>query len=125
MPGSLSPATDSARTHRRAEGSSPAVDRRCECRDHGPRFTRTRGPSALGPDCLRVVCSMIATQQTAREAERRFAVQIRIAVPPEGLGTQLDQMIAWLDANCGAASWSMAPSGTRGVVNDSLAIYFL
>jgi hypothetical protein len=68
---------------------------------------------------------MIATRQVARQAERRFAVRIRIAVPPEGLGSQIDQMIAWLDANCGAASWSMTPSGARGVVNDALAIYFL
>jgi hypothetical protein len=36
-----------------------------------------------------------------------------------------DQMTAWLAANCGANSWSMTPSGTYGVVNDSLAIYFL
>ena len=36
------------------------------------------------------------------EAERRFPVRIRIAVPPEGLGTQLDNMKWWLDANCGA-----------------------
>src|SRR5205085_221575 len=76
------------------------------------------------PDCLRVGCSMIATQQAAREAERRFAVRVRIAVPPEGLGSQLDQMIAWLDANCGPNSWSMTSCGTCGVVNDALAIYF-
>jgi len=68
---------------------------------------------------------MRAGQQAAHQAERRFAVRIRIAVPPEGLGSQLDQMIAWLNANCGADSWSMTPSGTCGVVNDALAIYFL
>ena len=67
---------------------------------------------------------MSAIQQVAREHERRFAVRIRIAVPPKGLGRQLDQMIAWLDTNFGAASWSMTPSGTNGVVNDALAIYF-
>jgi hypothetical protein len=49
----------------------------------------------------------MATQQTAREAEHRFAVRIRIAVPPEGLGSQLAQMVAWLDANCGPGSWSI------------------
>ena len=68
---------------------------------------------------------MSAKRQAARQTERRFAVRIRIAVPSEGLGSQLDQMTAWLDANCGADSWSMTPSGTCGVVNDSLAIYFL
>ena len=67
---------------------------------------------------------MSATQQTAHEAERQFAVWIRIGVPPEGLGSQLTQMIGWLDANCGAGSWSMTPSGTSGIVNDALAIYF-
>ena len=68
---------------------------------------------------------MMATQQTAREAERRFAVRVRIAVPAEGLGSQLDQMIAWLDANCGPGFCAMSPSGMSGVVNNSLAIYFL
>jgi hypothetical protein len=33
-------------------------------------------------------------------------------------------MIAWLDANCGPGFWAMAPSGTFGVMNDALAIYF-
>ena len=67
---------------------------------------------------------MMATQQTARVDERRFAVRVRIAVPAEGLGSQLDQMIAWLDANCGPGFWAMAPSGASGVVNDAVAIYF-
>lgn len=59
------------------------------------------------------------------EAERRFPARIRIAVPPQGLGQQLDQMTGWLDANCGAGNWAMTPAGLRGVVNDALAIYFL
>ena len=62
---------------------------------------------------------------TVRDAERRFPVRIRIAVPPEGLGGRLDQIIAWLDANCGADSWISTPSSTRGVVNDALAVYFV
>jgi len=48
------------------------------------------------------------------EAERRFPVRIRIAVPPEGLGVQLDNMKWWLDTNCGADNWAMTPSGLRG-----------
>ena len=68
---------------------------------------------------------MRAAQQAVRDAERRFPVRIRIAVPPEGLGGRLDQIIAWLDANCGADGWISTPSNTRGVVNDALAIYFL
>jgi hypothetical protein len=67
---------------------------------------------------------MRAAQQAARDAERRFPVRIRIAVPPEGLGSRLDQILAWLDDNCGADRWTSTPSSTRGVVNDALAIYF-
>src|SRR3954452_16022335 len=42
----------------------------------------------------------------------------------EGLGSRLDQMNAWLDANCGASGWTSTPSSTLGVVNDALAICF-
>ena len=34
------------------------------------------------------------------EAERRFPVRIRIAVPPDRLGSRLDQIKGWLDENC-------------------------
>ena len=57
------------------------------------------------------------------EAERRFPVRIRIGVPPDGLGSRLDGIKAWLDENCGANGWAMTPSGTRGVLNDALSIY--
>jgi hypothetical protein len=57
-------------------------------------------------------------------AERRFPVRIRIGVPPSGLGQRHTQMTAWLDENCGADSWTMTPSGTRGVLNDAVSIYF-
>jgi hypothetical protein len=56
--------------------------------------------------------------------ERRFPVRIHIAVPPEGLGQQHARMTAWLDENCGADGWAMTPSGTRGLLNDAVAIYF-
>jgi hypothetical protein len=68
---------------------------------------------------------MRAAQQAILDAERRFPVRIRIAVPPDGLGSRLNHIIAWLDANCGADDWILTPSSTRGVVNDALAIYFL
>jgi len=58
------------------------------------------------------------------EAERRFPVRIRIGVPPDGLGSRLDRIKAWLDENCGANRWAMTPSGTRGVLNDALSVYF-
>jgi hypothetical protein len=67
---------------------------------------------------------MRGTQQAAREAERRFAVRIRIAVPAAGFGERLDQMQGWLDQNTGADGWALTPSGIRGVVNDAVAIYF-
>jgi hypothetical protein len=34
-------------------------------------------------------------KQAVRDAERRLPVRVRIAVPPEGLGNRLDQIIAW------------------------------
>ena len=59
------------------------------------------------------------------EAEKRFPVRIKLAIPPAGLGDRLNQMNAWLDTNCGADGWAMTPAGLRGVVNDAMAIYFL
>ena len=58
------------------------------------------------------------------EAERRFPVRVRVAVPPEGLGTRTDRIRAWLDENCGADAWAMTPSGLRGVLNDAIAVHF-
>jgi hypothetical protein len=57
-------------------------------------------------------------------AERRFPVRIRIAVPPSGLAQRYTQITTWLDENCGADGWAITPSGTRGVLNDALSIYF-
>jgi hypothetical protein len=57
-------------------------------------------------------------------AERRFSVRIRVAVPPSGLGQRYPQITAWLDQNCGADGWAITPSGTRGVLNDAVSIYF-
>ena len=57
-------------------------------------------------------------------AERRFPVRIRIAVPPSGLGQRYTQITAWLDENCGADGWAITPSGTRGVLNDAVSVYF-
>ena len=44
---------------------------------------------------------MRAAQQAVREAERRFPVRVRVAVPLEGLANRLDQIIAWLEASSG------------------------
>jgi hypothetical protein len=53
---------------------------------------------------------MRGAQQAIRDAERRFPVRVKIAVPPEGLGSRFDQIIAWLDANCGADGWTSTPA---------------
>jgi hypothetical protein len=65
-----------------------------------------------------------AAMRNQREAERRYPVRVRIAVPPKGFGRQLEIMHAWLDETCGAGGWATAPAGTAGVVNDALALYF-
>jgi hypothetical protein len=57
-------------------------------------------------------------------AERRFPVRIRLGVPPGGLGQRYAHITTWLDENCGADGWAVTPSGTRGVLNDALSIYF-
>src|ERR1700716_947886 len=57
------------------------------------------------------------------EADRRFPLRIRLAIPTGGLGERLNQMHTWLDQNAGADGWAMNPSGARGVVNDGIAIY--
>jgi hypothetical protein len=66
---------------------------------------------------------MRATRQALSDADRRFLVRIRIGVPPHGLGERIDQIGAWLDANCGADGWAMAADGLHGVLNDAIAIY--
>jgi hypothetical protein len=58
------------------------------------------------------------------EAERRFPVRIRVALPAGGLGERLNRMHEWLDQNAGADAWAMTPSGTGGIANDAVAIYF-
>jgi hypothetical protein len=51
-------------------------------------------------------------------------MRVRIAVPPEGLGHQLEIIHAWLDETCGIEGWATAPAGLAGVVNDAVAFYF-
>jgi hypothetical protein len=57
------------------------------------------------------------------EAERRFPVRIVIRVPGDGIGTRYGPMTEWLDENCGLGGWSITPAGTRGVLNDAIAVY--
>lgn len=58
------------------------------------------------------------------EAERRFPVRVRVAVPAGGFGRRLDAIYRWLNENCGADGWMITPAGLRGVVNDAIAVYF-
>jgi hypothetical protein len=57
------------------------------------------------------------------EAEHRFPVRLRVALPAGGFGTRLTAIHEWLDHNAGADGWVMTPSGSRGVANDAVAIY--
>ena len=41
-----------------------------------------------------------------------------------GLGRRHARMTGWLDENCGCDGWAMTPSGTRGVLNDAVSLYF-
>lgn len=59
-----------------------------------------------------------------QDAEKRFAVRIKVAVPPGGFGQRLSQIDGWLDENAGVDGWVRTPAGLRGVVNDAVAIYF-
>jgi hypothetical protein len=65
-----------------------------------------------------------ASNQAWRQAERRFPVRMRIAVPSEGLGHQIEIMHAWLDQTCGTDGWAMARAGFVGIINDAIALYF-
>ena len=65
-----------------------------------------------------------ASRQAWHEAERRFPVRVRVAVPPGGLGRQLEIMHGWLDQTCGADGGGTAPAGFAGIVNDAVAFYF-
>jgi hypothetical protein len=58
------------------------------------------------------------------EAEGRFRVRLRVAIPPTGFGERRNHMHAWLDDTCGAQGWSITPAEMRGVVNDAVAVYF-
>jgi len=65
-----------------------------------------------------------ASMQGRRQAERRFPVRVRLAVPSQGLGRQIEIMHGWLDQTCGVDGWAMAPAGFVGVINDAIAFYF-
>jgi hypothetical protein len=57
------------------------------------------------------------------DAERRFPMRIVVKVPEGGIGTRYTPMVDWLDEHCGVDGWSITPAGTRGLLNDALAVY--
>jgi len=57
------------------------------------------------------------------DAERQFPVRIVIKVPEGGIGAIFTRIEEWLDEHCGVAGWSITPAGTRGVMNDAIAVY--
>ena len=46
-------------------------------------------------------------------------------MPPSEFGQRYTEIREWPDGNCGADGWAITPSGTRGVLNDAISIYFL
>src|SRR6266403_996237 len=64
------------------------------------------------------------SQTFSKSEQNARGGSIRSDVPSDGLGSRLDRIKSWLDENCGASGWAMTPSGTRGVLNDALSIYF-
>lgn len=63
--------------------------------------------------------------QQIRDVARPRCWRVLIAVPPSGFGGQLAIMHAWLDQQCGLSGWAAVPAGTRGIVNDAVAFYFV
>jgi hypothetical protein len=48
-----------------------------------------------------------ASRQALKHAERRFPVRIRIGVPPQGLGRQINMMHGWLDQHAGRDAYAI------------------
>jgi hypothetical protein len=65
-----------------------------------------------------------ASKRAQREAERQYPVRVRIAIPPQGLGRQLEIIRAWLEETCGIDGWATSPAGLAGLLNDAIAFYF-
>jgi len=60
----------------------------------------------------------------AKTAERWFPVRIRVAVPPEGFGGQLDVMQRWLDATLGREAYWLGGEARAGLP-DSMLVCFM
>ena len=63
-----------------------------------------------------------STPQAIR-AERFFPVRVRVLVPADGFGTQLDRICGWLDAHIGRKNYWIGSDATNG--RDTALFYFL
>lgn len=63
------------------------------------------------------------TTPTAKRDDDAFPVRIKLAVPPEGLGTTLDTIMAWLRGNLPREAFACHSARTVG--GSAMAVYFL
>ena len=74
------------------------------------------------------VCSLNVPVMSRRSTdqkkldERRFPVRVRVAIPGEGFGTQLDEMHRWLRREVGL--YRYATHGSSTPEQDAVAYYF-
>ncbi|KQI68172.1 hypothetical protein AN189_12320 [Loktanella sp. 3ANDIMAR09] len=57
------------------------------------------------------------------DIDERFAVRLKFAVPPDGLGTLLSDIDVWLKAEVGSGRYGRTPARSRG--SDAVAYHFL
>jgi len=60
---------------------------------------------------------------TARQAERYFAVRVRVVAPPGGFGSQLDAMYGWLNLHMGRGHYFIGTETNPGIP-DAALFYF-
>jgi len=63
------------------------------------------------------------SSSSARQAERYFAVRVRVLVPPGGFGRQFDEMQGWLNLHVGRGSYFIG-SETNPGIPDAALFYF-
>ncbi len=63
------------------------------------------------------------TTPAAKRDDDAFPVRIKLAVPPEGLGTTLDAITAWLRGNLPREAFAL--HSARAIGGDAMAVYFL
>lgn len=63
------------------------------------------------------------TTPAAKRDDDAFPVRIKLAVPPDGLGTTLDAIATWLRGNLPRDAFALHSARTIG--GDAMAVYFL